>query len=154
MLSSKNHNKVTVNFDLLRGCGIPIVPTKSSRYIRERFLPSAVLLKKLPHFGVVEKQKRFILCCYILFILFCFLLLLLFLLLVFYLFRAANLRKLFFFIQEVAEFHKAALQDAANLQLFFVLRHHSWRHAAAQRKPYYLHIGLLAEYYTDTWVLI
>ena len=32
---------------------------------------------------------------------------------VFYLFRAANLRKLFFFIQEVAEFHKAALQDAA-----------------------------------------
>ena len=116
------------------------------------FLCSIVKIVQISTY--IEKQKRFILCRYILFILFCFLLLLLFLLLLFYLFCAANVRKLFFFIQEVAEFNKAALQDAANLQLFFVLRHHSWRHAAAQRKPYYLHIGLLAEYYTDTWVLI
>ena len=58
-LPFKHYKKVTVNFCLLRGCGIPIVPTESSRYVRERFLPSAVLLKKLPHFGVVEKQKRF-----------------------------------------------------------------------------------------------
>ena len=32
--------------------------------------------------------------------------------------------------QEVAEFHEAALEDAANLQLFLVLSNHCWRHAA------------------------
>ena len=31
--------------------------------------------------------------------------------------------------QEVAEFHEAALEDAANLQLFLVLSNHCWRHA-------------------------
>ena len=30
--------------------------------------------------------------------------------------------------QEVAEFHEAALEDAANLQLFLVLSNHRWRH--------------------------
>jgi hypothetical protein len=31
--------------------------------------------------------------------------------------------------QEVAEFHEAALENTANLQLFLVLSNHRWRHA-------------------------
>ncbi len=54
-------------------------------------LSFVVSLRNLPISTLKEKQKRFILCLYILFILFCFLFLLLFLLLFFYLFRAAKI---------------------------------------------------------------
>jgi hypothetical protein len=78
----QHHKKV--GFCLDRGSGLPKFPkTRKPTDNTVSVLPSRQGIRNCPDFGPLEKQKRFILCRYILFILFCFLVLLLFLLLFF-----------------------------------------------------------------------
>ena len=56
--------------------------------------------------------------------------------------------------QKVAEFHKAALKNAANLQLFFILGNHGRRHAAIQSKANYTHVGIFTKDDANAGILV